>query len=505
MGNNNEIVNPQITGRSATAADRTRSTILEKPQNLRERTRFLSNCVMDKVTQAPAKVTDILKEHLPELSREEMNRLAFSALMKTGKEKNETEFQALLRDVLSFLEENGGVQSAYNLVSRLEVALGLRKPTMAIYDHTFHIIGGGEKYGFTVAYALQDIFDITILANKEVTHENILDWYHLDLSKCKIKIMPIPFFDEFDPVHLDPARVSKRVENPFHIIGRESGNYDFFINNGMNEMVYPLSNVSFIICHFPERRPFGYFYADRYTSIIYNSKYTAGWIENKWKFSPHRHIYPPVDMEPADSDLKKENIIISVARFEIGGSKKQAEMVRTFRKLSKQVPGRLKGWKLFLIGGSHEGNPYLEKIRDLLKLPGAENIELKVNVSGDELKELYKKAKIFWHLCGLDQSDPALVEHFGMTIVEAMQNKTVPIVFDGGGQREIVEQGTSGFRVTTTAELIKYTLQLIENPEGCSEMGEQAFARSKRFNRERFDKEVREYFSELLADYRGSD
>lgn len=502
MGNNNNTVNPQITERSATAADRARRTIIEKPQSHREPARFSSNGVMDKVTQAPAKVTDILKEHLHELSPEEMNRLAYSALMKTGKEKGESEFQALVQDVLSFLKENGGVQSAYNLMSRLEVGLGLRKPTMAIYDHTFHIIGGGEKYGFTVAYALQDMFAITILTNKEVTHENILDWYHLDLSKCKIKVIPIPFFDEFDPVHIDPARVSKRVENPFHIIAKESGNYDFFINNGMNEMVYPLSNVSFIICHFPERRPFGYFYADRYTSIIYNSKYTAGWIENKWKFSPHKHIYPPVDMEPAGKDLKKENIIISVARFEIGGSKKQAEMVRTFRKLCKQVPDKLKGWKLLLLGGSHEGNPYLEKIRDLLKAPGTENIELKVNIPGDELKELYKKAKIFWHLCGLDQSDPALVEHFGMTIVEAMQNKAAPIVFDGGGQREIVEQGVSGFRVTTTAELIKYTLQLIENPKLCTEMGERAFERSKRFNRERFDKEVREYFSEVLADYK---
>lgn len=455
------------------------------------------------ITDSPGKLIEIVKAHFPELSRDEVHRLVFSALLRIGKAGNAKQFETLLSGAFHFFKQNMGVQAAYNLLIRLEAGLGLRKPTLAIYDHTFHIIGGGEKYGFTVAHALQEIFDITIIANKEVTHRNILEWYHLDLAQCKIKIIPIPFFDRFDPIHLDPGRVTKRTENPFHIIGKESGNYDFFINNGMNEMVYPLANVSFIICHFPERRPTAYFYADKYTYIIYNSKYTAGWIEKKWKFSPHQHIYPPVDMEPADNKLEKENIILSAARFETGGSKKQVEMVRTFQKLCKNAPDKLKDWQLVLVGGSYEGNPYLEKIREMVQAAGTDNIQLKVNIPGDELKDLYKKAKIFWHLCGLDQSDPALVEHFGMTIVEAMQNKIAPIVFDGGGQREIVEQGKSGFRVASTADLIKYTLQLIENPRQREEMSAQAFSRSKRFNRERFEKEVKEYFSKLVEDYHG--
>lgn len=459
--------------------------------------------VKEKIANSPKKSVEIVNEYVRELSAAEINKLFFSILVKTGREKNTALFQPLLSDIIQFLKGKAGLQAAYNLLLRIETALGLRKPTLAIYDHTFHVIGGGEKYGFTVAHALQDMFDITILTNKEITYKNIAEWYHLNLSKCKIKIMPIPFFDQFDPVHLDPGRVTRRVENPFHIIGKESGSYDFFINNGMNEMVYPLSNVSFIICHFPERRPTSYFYADKYSYIIYNSKYTAGWIEKKWKFSPHKHIYPPVDMEPVDEELEKENIILSVARFEIGGSKKQVEMVRTFRKLSTRMPNRLKGWKLVLAGGSHKDNPYLKKIRDLLKTPGTENIELKVNITGDELKNLYKKTKIFWHLCGLDQADPALVEHFGMTIVEAMQNKLAPIVFDGGGQREIVDQEKSGFRVTTTAGLIKYTLRLIENPGLQMKISQNAFDRSKRFNRERFEREVKEYFTGLLNQYKG--
>lgn len=408
-----------------------------------------------------------------------------------------------LKEKLEQIKSKSGIQAAYNALMRTQVALGLRKPTLAIYDHTGHIIGGGQKYGFTVAHALQDMFEITLILNKKITHQDILDWYHLDLSACAIKIIEIPFFEQFSSIHLDPVHVNQRTGNPFHIISKESGNYDFFINNSMNEKVYPLANVSAIICHFPERRPKDYFYADRYTYIIYNSQYTAHWIEQKWKFSPHQHIYPPVDMDIGQDQEKssKENIILSVARFEVGGSKKQLELVYTFLKLNRRFPGLFNQWRLVLAGGSPDENDYLKTIKKVIEKSGAENIQLKLNIPGDELKSLYQRSVIFWHLCGLDQTDPALVEHFGMTIVEAMQNRTVPIVFDGGGQREIVEHGSSGFRVSSTAQLMTFTLKLIREPQLREELGNNAVERSKAFTREVFEKKTRDFFSAELQKY----
>jgi glycosyltransferase involved in cell wall biosynthesis len=408
-----------------------------------------------------------------------------------------------LREVVKRISEEHGLQLAYNLLKQLEVIANMRKPTMAIFDHTGHIIGGGQKYGFTVAYALQDTFDITLIVNQELSHQQILDWYNLDLSKCKIKVVRIPFFDQFDSVQLDPGKVTKRMENPFHIISRESGNYDFFINNSMNEMVYPMANLSYLICHFPERRPKSYFYADQYTGVIFNSKYTAHWISKKWKFSPHKHIYPPVDMEITMEGKKipKECIILSVARFEAGGSKKQLEMVRVFNKLNRKFSKILKGWRLFLVGGSPDENPYLQDIKDLLKKGGHENIELKVNISDEELKSIYKRSKIFWHLCGLEQKDPALVEHFGMTIVESMQNGLVPIVFDGGGQREIVEQDKNGYRINSSAMLIKETMHLINNPQVWQKMSKNALERGKVFSRSNFEKNVKDFFNKELQNF----
>lgn len=403
---------------------------------------------------------------------------------------------AALREAIPAITHQHGIQGALNLILRLEVGLKLRKPSIGLYDHTFHLIGGGEKYGLTVADILKKDFDVTLIGSKPFSHDDISRWYSMDLSECPIRIVELPFFEDEGGTHVDPGKVTIHHPNPFHRVSRVSGEYDIFINNSMNEMVYPLSNISVMICHFPERRPASYFYSDQYTQVVYNSRYTARWIEKRWKFKPHTHIYPPVDME-VYKDGKKEKIILSVARFEQGGSKKQKEMVRTFIKLKQLYPEKFIGWQLVLAGGSHSGNTYLEELEEMIAGSGVSGIQLKVNISDQELKELYQKSSIFWHLCGLDQTDPALVEHFGMTIVESMQNSLVPIVFNGGGQKEIVVQDESGFRVNTTMELMKHTVKLVSNPELLKQMSRRSYVRSQHFSMDQFHNRIIRFFKTL--------
>ncbi|MCK4944110.1 MAG: glycosyltransferase, partial [Candidatus Aminicenantes bacterium] len=156
------------------------------------------------------------------------------------------------------------------------------------------------------------------------------------------------------------------------------------------------------------------------------------------------------------------------------------------------------GWRLILVGGSNPDNPYLQSVKDSL---GDDHIDLKINIPADELKALYRDSKIFWHLCGLGQNDPAKIEHFGMTICESMQNSLVPIVFDGGGQREIVEHETNGFRIKSTFQLIQYTIQLMHDPIKLNTMGNAARLSSKAYDKVRFIKEVKAFFISLLNQY----
>lgn len=209
-------------------------------------------------------------------------------------------------------------------------------------------------------------------------------------------------------------------------------------------------------------------------------------------------------MELSSLKGKKENIILSVSRFELSGNKKQKEMVKAFMVISNKYPDEMKKWKLVLAGGSIEKNVYLDSIRNLLTGIPENKIELKVNISSDELKNLYKKSKIFWHFCGIGQTDPACVEHFGMTTVEAMQNYCVPVIFNGG-QKEAVKDGESGFLFKDFKELYKKTLRLISNPEKLDSLSEGAYTQGKKFSKKDFSQKIKSHFKQLLEDYSFSD
>jgi glycosyltransferase involved in cell wall biosynthesis len=410
----------------------------------------------------------------------------------------------ILTGVINLVSPKKGLQSSINVLSRIEVALDFRKPSLGIYDNAFHFIGGAQKYGLTIAQAMQEEFDITLIVNTDISLAQLEKWYDLDLSLCSVKVLKLSDFADKEKKKgvFDAGEVDLKGNNPFHIVSKDSGNYDFFINNCMLEMVYPLSNISELVCHFPEREISRFFHIDRYTHIIFNSQYTAEWIKKRWRLDPHVHIYPPVDMVTPLKPDTKDNIILSVSRFELGGNKQQLEMTRAFIKLRSLYPEIMKTWKFVMVGGSTPTNPYLERIKSVLSLVPDNQIELKVNISAEELKKIYQKAKVFWHFCGYMQTDPARIEHFGMTTVEAMQSGCVPVVFNGGGQKEIIETQDSGFLFDDYEEMVAVTLDLLQNPSLISRISQNAYQRGKQFTKEIFKAKVKKHFSELLRTYK---
>ncbi len=250
---------------------------------------------------------------------------------------------------------------------------------------------------------------------------------------------------------IDSSIIVEDMENPFDEIARESKNYDIFINANQLEKVKPLSPISIFFCHFPNTFRNRHFAVDDYTFIIANSQFTVKWLEKRWNLQPTFMLYPPVEI--ATVKVPKEKIILAVGQFEAGGTKKQIELIKAFRSLLGDYPEEFQGWRLILAGSSIPKNPYLKTVQNLLK-QDSRAIELKVNADFDEVKSLYAKASIFWHGCGLGEVNPQRFEHFGMATVEAMQNSCAPIVFNGGGQPEIVEHGRSGFLFNTVEETV---------------------------------------------------
>jgi len=82
-----------------------------------------------------------------------------------------------------------------------------------------------------------------------------------------------------------------------------------------------------------------------------------------------------------------------------------------------------------------------------------------------------------------------------------MEHRAVPIVYDGGGLKEIIEHGVDGFRVRTTGKLLEYSIRLIRDPGLARKMGEAAHAKSQNFSRVKFEERVRSFFDRLLREY----
>ena len=192
-----------------------------------------------------------------------------------------------LDDLKEIMPEVLGPGRAVNFFSQLEVVLGLRKIRIGIYDHAFHLAGGGQRYAATLAEILQDEYDITFIANKDITLDQYREWFGLDLSRCKLKIVKIPFFEKVGGHHIDEGFVINRETNPFDIIGQESLNYDIFINANMLTKVKPLSAVAIFICHFPDRDKERFFSVDKYDYLLTNSNYGSFWVRQRWGLDRH--------------------------------------------------------------------------------------------------------------------------------------------------------------------------------------------------------------------------
>lgn len=385
-----------------------------------------------------------------------------------------------------------GERAANRIFARLELRLGVRgKPSLGIYDHALQMAGGGQKYACTIAAALQDEYDVTFIANKPVEVRQLEEWYGLDLSRCAMRVVPLPFYEKKKAQFIDQGMAKHSAENPFAPVSEESKLYDVFMNVNMLTILEPQAPASVFLCHFPDSKKGRHFAVDRYDYVVANSLYTIEWLKKRWGLSPSVHIYPPVDMPSAPAP--KEKLVLSVARFEASGSKKQLELLEAFRRL-RENPG-MAGWKLVLAGGSFGRNFYHKKV--VKRAMGMAGVEVRANLPLAELKDLYARASIFWHACGLGEKAPERVEHFGMATVEAMQNGCIPVVINKGGQKEIVEAGVSGFLFDDLKGLCETTLKLAADPALRDRISEGARARSRRFTGKRFTEEVRRFFDEI--------
>lgn len=382
--------------------------------------------------------------------------------------------------------------------------------------------GGGEKYMGYFCQSLEQRYEavtIDILVYNyngsninQSTYGDVEDLNHkfgLTLERTYLKKIPGNYGEN----------VLKNIIMDFNIY-RISKDYDLFINwNFLSKQIggaqknlyfcmFPPKQYVYSQCKFimrPWRKWLDYLFIESYSQYICISKFTQEWLLNYWpriKKEKCELVYPPVYSRAKQiNEITKKNIIVSVGRFFVGGhNKKQDRLLEFFLKYQKE----LEDYEYHIVGSVSDSvvdQEYLRKIEGMAKLSG--KVILHINCSFQELIELYKNAKIFWHATGFgvdEKLHPEQMEHFGITTVEAMSYGAVPVVINKGGQKEIVKQGKNGFLWNDFEECLKFTRKAIEDEEMFQQISENAKKTAEEFSIEMFQKNIERCFEKIVEE-----
>ncbi len=321
------------------------------------------------------------------------------------------------------------------------------KKALIVSPYLGHL-GGGERYMLQIASLLQVHGYETYFAWDNDDHIVFLaKRLGINLRKPKLHPEISQFYFQNQPLKMYLA--TKR--------------YDliFYLSDGSIPLLGGKKNIIHMQVPFHEvggRSLKNKFKLKTIDQIIVNSKFTKKIIDQEYGVDS-LVVYPPVKL-PVKITPKKKLIILSVGRFEPSlNVKKQDVLIKAFKQLSPKIPN----WRLILVGGAKEGA--MRWVQQLQEMATGFPIEIKPNLTYAELQKLYQQATIYWHAAGygVDESHhPELVEHFGITTVEALNYHCLPLVVPFGGQKEILPEIT--FHWKTLDELVAKTLNFIQSP-----------------------------------------
>lgn len=325
---------------------------------------------------------------------------------------------------------------------------------IGIYDPYLDTLSGGEKYMLSIANCLSGKHNTDVLWDDSRIKQKALDKLNIDLKKVDITAN---FF-------------SAKVNTFDRVV--KSREYDLLIIMSDGSIPMSLSKKTYLHFQHPvewvkpgikEKLKLA-----RIDKIICNSYFTKIFIDRKFGLDS-AVLYPPcvfaedVKKNSLSADKSKKNIILTVGRLSPDGKdgdiKKIKILIEAFKSM---VDEGLRNWELRAAVSFLNENTALSD--DIEKLAVNYPIKIIKNCAYDELKKLYKSAKIYWHATGYGadlSKNPEKAEHFGITTVEAISWGALPVVFNGGGLPEIVDDKITGYLWDDIDDLKKNTKKIM--------------------------------------------
>jgi glycosyltransferase involved in cell wall biosynthesis len=376
------------------------------------------------------------------------------------------------------------------------------KIALYIGDGVGNGVGGAELMMATLASAWSRDHAVDLVHHRpELTRERIAMFSNDNYAGVNVRCVPR---EDEPPAYGDPLR-RFRAARKWH--EGVSAGYDLFVNCGHWLPPFCHARAGALLVLFPfyirpydlpeirsltrwkrirHRAYYEFEWRRRlatYGQRIAISAFARDWTRRRWD-ADCSVVHPPVDVDFAETS--KDDLILSVGRFNLRARKKQLEMMHAFAELRT---ADLDGWAYSSVGGLNatpDNHLFFEAIARSGAACGG---SVGANLSRLELTRLLNRARIFWHAMGLDENTdlhPERAEHFGIVTVEAMAAGAVPVVINKGGQTEIVEHGRTGFLWNTVAELKSYTSLLARDRALWTRMSAAARVRAQDFRRDRF-------------------
>lgn len=334
----------------------------------------------------------------------------------------------------------------------------------AIYNPYLDTLGGGERYTLTFAKVLaEEGYDVDI----EWKDPNILN---LLAKRFGLKL----------PKNINIIESINRGEN-----------YDvcFWVSDGSIPTLKARKNYLHFQIPFHDvdgKSLLNKMKLFRINKIICNSIFTKTVIDKEYGVDSIV-LYPPIETG-LYLPKRKINQICYVSRFsDLVQNKGHQILIQQFKKLVKDK--KFTEWKLILAGGSEVGSSEYLKI---LKLQSRGfNIEFIESPTVEELKNILGQSKISWSASGYgveEFKNPEKVEHFGITLVESMSAGCVPVAYNAGGHKEIIDNGKNGYLWQNKNELVTITKRLLNESGILRNLSKEATISSKKFGYEQFKK-----------------
>ena len=383
---------------------------------------------------------------------------------------------------------------------------------IAVNLHPLLSKGGAEKVMLAIAATLSREHSVDILTCGPIDRAATEAFFGVELGGVRIRnlVQEGPLWQRAAARILMNRREGNRYKKLFtsFVVSRLSRDYDLFINGesgllapnraryGILYVFFPWREADLYTCRHVVHRLYSLpyllwarrhpqFSLGSYDLLLTTSRYVVAHVERMWGRKAEL-LRPSADGRPTPGARRRAILCVGRVFRGAGHDKRLDVLLEAFIQCWKRSGGSCE----LHVAGFVNDPVYARELEASAKdYP----VHFHFNVGREEILRLYGESMVYWHGAGYGQDlerSPEKAEHFGITTVEAMAAGCVPVVFNGGGQPEIVTHGTNGFTWSSPDELVSRTLELMTDEQVWRRMSGAAQVSSGEYSIDAFSRDL---------------